>query len=529
MPPFNLSNLNSQLRSTASRVLGGVAARLAPKGGSNNELAQRKGFGVDGDAGWSSYGALMGGIFGPGGSGQLNIGLSRFRTTGEFIGAYAADDLVHACALLRAEAVARLTWKLRHRRTGTVLEQGSQDVAAAVAGNHPLFRDKSEWVKFRELHNLLNKPNPYQTWFEFQALQQMYYDLAGNALTLKDNMNGLGWPEYLWPLNPAWTQPIVLTDEGLVGYYYQGDAHSSTWDPDEISHAKQLSPNTPFFWGMSTIHALAQTLDAQIAIDEYQRAFFQNGAVLSGVVSSPPNAEVDPKQYKLAKAEIKDQFQGARNHFKVALLTGGMQWQNVSIPQTEAGMIDWKKLGEDRILRAFRTPKSKLGSQDDAQYNKLDAADRMFYKEAITPLAEMWQDRWTNDVTCYFGFDLEFDVPQFDDLASQVEIAKDVDGMTSLTLWEKRQTMKRVMGKNLILEDDPDSPFNPNSQASRFGQQQEGESPAMHLIFGPDGTPIARLSAGELGEYKRLETALGKYPLKELIEDLSDEEEEEEV
>jgi hypothetical protein len=128
----------------------------------------------------------------------------------------------------------------------------------------------------------------------------------------------------------------------------------------------------------------------------------------------------------------------------------------------------------------------------------------MYYKEAITPLAAMWQEKWSQDVTRAFGFELEFDVPQFEDIASQVAIAKDIDGLTSFTLWEKRKTIKKVMGRGLILEDDPDSPY--NSLGGQFGQGQEGESPALHLIYGPNGTPIARLSGNTLREIKLLPT-----------------------
>jgi HK97 family phage portal protein len=496
MPPFNLSQLNNQVRLAAARALNGATKLVAPKGSGKSF-----GVGLDSDFGWNTMaGGSMGGLLGPAGGAQSNLALTRFRSTGEFIGAYTAEDTVHACAQLRAETVASLKWKLRHRRTGVIIEPDSEEAGVSSAGNHPLFRDQREWRKYCELVDLLKQPNPYQTWFEFQALQQVYYDLAGNSLTLKDNPNGLGWPEHLWPLNPAWTMPVVDTTDGLLGYNYQSGTAQVTAEPGYIIHVKEVNPAS-FFWGLSKIMVLASVLDAQLGIDEYQRGFFANGAVLSGVIQG--EGDIDPKQFKLLKSEIKEQFQGVRNHFKVALLTGGMKWQNVSLSQVDMGMVDWKKLGADRVRSVYRVPKSKLGMQDDAQYNKLDAADRAFYKEAITPLAEMWQGKWTNELTCFYGYDFIFDVPQFDDVTAQLENAKTIDGLTAMTLWEKRKSMKKAC-PHLVFEDDADSPYNSNgSNQSIVTAANEGDKkPAMHLIFNAQGEPIAQLSAGKLIEEK---------------------------
>jgi hypothetical protein len=275
-----LPALNTAVRSAAVRALGEVANRIVPSSGAN------KSFSGGGD-GWYSYGGGgMGGLLGPGGGSQLNIGLSRFRNTAEFIGAFTADDLVNACTRLRGETVGSLDWKLKHIATGTLITEEGGDTNSDLADSVPLFKNNPvELFRYRELAKLLRNPNPYQTWFDFISMSTMYGDLTGNGIIFEDNISPQGWPEFLWPLNTAWVQPQVDAYQGLAGYRYQAGAVTLWMEPEEAMHYRMNNPGS-YFWGIGIIQALAGVLDSQVGIDEYQRGFFANGAVLSGVIQA---------------------------------------------------------------------------------------------------------------------------------------------------------------------------------------------------------------------------------------------------
>jgi len=409
------------------------------------------------DAGWNSYGGGgMGGILGPGGGSQLSIGLSRFRSLGEFLGAYTADDTVYACTSVRAETISNLPWRLKHLQTGTIVEEANSKTDYDIAQTTPLFRrNPNEFSRFKALVKLLKEPNEVQTWPEFISMCSLYFDLTGNAIILKDNPNYYEQPEMLWPINPASVTLNVDQNQQLENYYIQTGAMYMQVDPYYIAHVKDNNPGS-MLWGIGKIQVLAGVLDAQMGIDEYQRGFFANGAVLSGVIQAP--TAVTPQQFKTLKAEIKDQFQGVRNHFKVALLENGMNWQNVSLSQTEMGMIEWKKFGRERVLQAYRVPPSKIGSQEDAAYEKLDAADRFFYKESIAPTCKKLERTISRHIAEKFGYAFEFIIPEYEDIEAMIDISVKVDAIVSMTTWEKRQTIKKIMGKNVVLESDVDAP-----------------------------------------------------------------------
>ena len=480
---FNFHNVQNKARNllssafTSASALASNLTRIPSSSVKNGEL---------GDAGWTSgFGSgMVGGLLGPAGNGQLNITLSRFRNTAEFIGAFVADDTVNACVRLRSETIAGLNWIIKNKRTGVVVADSKGGVLPDQRNNTQ--QDNLEPFEKKaaiELHNLLKAPNPYQTWYEFAQTCETYLDLTGNLLIMKDDENGLGWPNYLWPLDPSLVQPIIDPTDGLVGYVYRAGSYMLPLEPDQVIHIKMTNPGSPYFWGIGPIQALAGVLDAQIGIDEYQRAFFANGAVLSGALIAPDS--IDPKTFKLMKRELKENFQGVKNHFRVALLTGGVTWQNMSLSQTDMGRKEWKLIGEDRILKAYRVPKSKLGSQDDAQYNKLDAANRAFYQECITPLARLWLARFNLDLCDDYGCELEFEIPLYEDVAAKLDNLNKINTLNYLTLWEKRQNAKQLH-PDLVLEDDPDSPL------------PQITAPQLHTIYANDSvTPLVQLPSPE--------------------------------
>ncbi|MGN0023041.1 MAG: phage portal protein, partial [Elusimicrobiaceae bacterium] len=98
-----------------------------------------------------------------------------------------------------------------------------------------------------------------------------------------------------------------------------------------------------------------------------------------------------------------DKYQGSAKAHKVALLEGGLKWQNISLSQRDMDFISGIKLNRETILSIFHVPPALVGLFDHAPQFNTKEQQRIFWQTCVHPKQTLILETFT-----------EFLLPDFD-------------------------------------------------------------------------------------------------------------------
>lgn len=137
---------------------------------------------------------------------------------------------------------------------------------------------------------------------------------------------------------------------------------------EDICHYK--GPTNDGIHGQSVLTHAAQTVQAGLAAQEYNKAFYESGGQPSGLLtvegdfSGYVHDENGNPTSKTQKDAIREEWErvhsGAANAHKVAVLDYGMKYQPLSISQRDAMFIEQQSQTVEDISRYFAVPLYKL-------------------------------------------------------------------------------------------------------------------------------------------------------------------------
>lgn len=139
---------------------------------------------------------------------------------------------------------------------------------------------------------------------------------------------------------------------------------------EDVCHYK--GPTNDGIRGLSVLSYAAQTVQAGLAAQEYNKAFYESGGQPSGILSVEGDfsgyvrdADGNPTG-KTQKDAIREEWErvhsGAANAHRVAVLDYGMKYQALSISQKDAMFIEQQTQTVEDIARYFQMPLYKLQS-----------------------------------------------------------------------------------------------------------------------------------------------------------------------
>lgn len=290
----------------------------------------------------------------------------------------------------------------------------------------------NEWrdVQGNPAIQLLNDVNPFWSSYDLMFATAAMLKLHGNAFWVIFYTKG-GKPAEIWLLDP--TRTFVVTSESsyIGGYVYQNDQGTKIpLSVDEVIHFKKFNPMNPYR-GMGTVQAAELAIDTDGQASKWQRNFFYNSAMPSGVLTAEGTMSQD--QYDRIRANWDMKFRGTSNAHKMALLEGGLKFQSLSPTSKEMEFSQSRKDLRDEILGIFRVPKSILGITEDVNRAAAESAEYYFSKHVILPelhfiaskLNEFYLEKFNLDQSKY-RFVYEDPVPQNQELAMQMR-ASDVN------------------------------------------------------------------------------------------------------
>lgn len=241
-----------------------------------------------------------------------------------------------------------------------------------------------------ELLDLLEGVNPNQTGMELRYTLAAHLEAIGNGyLYLEGVKDETTKPTALYLLDASRTKIKVNREvfPGIVeGFEMRTSGKVYNFKPEEIIHFKYSDPADPYE-GVGTVQSAAQWIDADNYAMEFNRRFFLNGARIGGVIEAQQAYTTDQLEYM--KKSFENAFKGVENAHKILALPTGTKYQEMGQTQKDMDFSNMMMMMRDRILAAFRVPRTALGITDDVNRANAEATDYVFAARTIAPKMEI--------------------------------------------------------------------------------------------------------------------------------------------
>lgn len=247
-----------------------------------------------------------------------------------------------------------------------------------------------ERVRDHPLETLLRRPAPRRGPVHLKQWMTLPTLIHGNSLIAKYRMDPEGPPTELIPLDwrhlSAWAThggPVEFwqtTQTGQTRYINVGETVHFAWE----------SPNGEI--GVSPLEQLGVSVRLEDAAQRFATASFWNSARPSGALVLPEGQVLTPDQREELRAQIKAMHGGVDNAFRVALLTGGMDWKPMSFSAQEAELINARELNRAEICFVYDVKPTVIGDLTHGTYSNVEELNKDLFKTTLRPWAAMIEE-----------------------------------------------------------------------------------------------------------------------------------------
>lgn len=186
-------------------------------------------------------------------------------------------------------------------------------------------------------------------------------------------------------------------ETGQYYYDYSVDGVSRTFTGYELSFL--FFESYDGVRGRGFLELAKETVAAERAAQRYGRKFYQNGAMISGIV------EVDTDLKKEDRDRVKKQFSQFSplkdDAFKVAVLDRGYKYTPLGLKQSDAQYIESRVFGVEEVSRFTGIPKHMLQSGKES-YESNAQQRVVFVQDTLAPYVIQWEQE--NSFKCLLSF-----------------------------------------------------------------------------------------------------------------------------
>jgi HK97 family phage portal protein len=285
-------------------------------------------------------------------------------------------------------------------------------------------------VEQHPIIDLLNRPNPLQSYSEFFNSLFGYVLLSGNAYILKVGSEQ-GSPKELHQLRPdrinikgsgnAIPEKYEYVINGRIQQTYQVDQENGF---SEVKHVKLWNPLDDYY-GLSPMSAAAVEVDQFNMSSKHNVNLLQNGARPSGAVIFKPQDDagfavnLSESQRQQLLTDLNNRFSGAGNAGRPMLLEGDFDWKEMGLSPKDMDFLNLKNMAATDIALCFGVPSQLVGLPDSQTYSNVAEARLALYEETIIPHLR----KIASDLN-------EWLVPMFDD---RLTLEFDIDSIPALS------------------------------------------------------------------------------------------------
>lgn len=324
------------------------------------------------------------------------------------------NSTVMACVNTKARTIAQLPICIMAE-----LDDGS--FVDALLSDKVGSRDR---IKAKQVKALLEKPNNFQTKYEFWYQNIMWAELLGESFTLwwrKDQTSSTQTPLEMYVVDSTLIS-VTVTPTRYPTYRLSTPAYGFNKE-DPLNYYQVLHIVDAAWQGSAGFNKgilAAELVGLDQDIDIYANYVMLNGAKPSGLFSTA--LTIPDGKFKEIAARLKEswnQMTGSNTTDQSKsgqgmLLDQGMQYTPIkmlTLQDTDASALKLQTM--KRICGLFGVPPSMIGIQDQ-KYNNTETQLDEFYKSSLSPLIENIQQKLKMQL--FEGFPnlhVRFDVNQF--------------------------------------------------------------------------------------------------------------------
>lgn len=272
------------------------------------------------------------------------------------VGAIKKYPIVFSCVTARAEAFAGLNVKV-------------YDVKGGQEGE----------VKDHEYYGIYNRPNPYQGKFEFNEQISQSLDVTGNCFIA---LEGKGKAMEMYVLPTKYVAIIPDPKKKVKQYLFYINGQSVVYKPEEIIHIKYSDVDDSYY-GAPPLASANDILTFENYRIQFANTFFKNGAVPLGALLT--DAVLGDTLLRKLRGEWTAIHGGIANSSKIAILQGGLKYQQLTPPIKDLELSNLKRLSNDDIKLIFKVNDAVLGSLEGTGGKEGKDALTAFWRSSMIP------------------------------------------------------------------------------------------------------------------------------------------------
>jgi HK97 family phage portal protein len=256
--------------------------------------------------------------------------------------------------------------------------------------------------------DLIRRPNPFMSEYEFWETTVNHLYLAGNAYWMKIK-TGRGKVKEIWPLRPDRMRIVPDQDKYIKNYLYNLDGKNYPIKAEDIVHFKFPNPADDLM-GMSPLRPALRQIATDNDATDFSKVMLQNGGVPSGILKIPEPLSREARQR--IKSQWKQSYGGSKRG-EIAVLEGDTSFEQISMDMQSLAFADLRGISESRICMVFGVPPIIIGAKvglDKASYANYKEARESFWEETISALhrrlaSKLESDKDLNPFSRRFSFD----------------------------------------------------------------------------------------------------------------------------
>tara|TARA_R100000935_G_C2839875_1_gene170357 strand:- start:4103 stop:5554 length:1452 start_codon:yes stop_codon:yes gene_type:complete len=300
-----------------------------------------------------------------------------------------------------------------------------------------------------DLHELLERPNPAQSYNSFITEVISFGKLTGNRY-----IYGIG-PEsgpkigkisemYVMP-----SQAMEIVSGGIMQPVskYKLEYNGTFEIPaSEICHIKDFNPyydgTGSHLYGQSPLRAGLRSLTTNNEAVQTGVKYLQNQTARGLLMSE--EGDLNEVQAQQLKDKFRKQFQGSDNAGDVIITPKKLSWVNFGLNAADISLIEQYNASVKDLCNIYNVPVQLLNNTDSSSYNNMREAKKALYQNAVIPELLKIKDELNRWLAPKYGNKLciEFDFTVIPEL--QEEADKVVDQLAKawwITPNEKRSVM----------------------------------------------------------------------------------------
>ena len=264
--------------------------------------------------------------------------------------------------------------------------------------------EDSTAIKNHPFEELLQRPNPLQSRFEFLEATFSYRRLTGNCYWWLNRPSPEAPPEELWIIPAHQIAPVPDERMYLRGYLYDdGSGRKIPLELWEIVHFRVFHPLNKFV-GLSAIESLRLASYGDLAAQEWSTNFYarDNAKVAGFLAFADP---IENTRWEKMQADTARQYGGTKNKRMMMLRgvgPGGVQWIQTNLSQADMQYLDGRQFTKEEIWSRLAPGLSSMLAINANEANAR-SGENTLRALAVQPALTAVAEKITNDLLPAYG------------------------------------------------------------------------------------------------------------------------------